>query len=225
MRIRSAAREALDMLVRAHLVTEGPPGRYGTHDLLRTYVAGCAQAESEPDRRAALIRLLEHYLATAGAAMDVLYPAERHLRPPVQGAAVPDLPLRGWLETERTNLVAAAGMAADHGWHDHVGRLAATVNRYLDLAGHYNDALAVHGHALSSARDHGDLAGQAAAHLHLGGISYYVPTATSAVATSRPARWTASPTCSAPPAVPRRPAATGGRLSTCTGCSAFRSRT
>ncbi len=168
------AREALDMLVRAHLVTESPPGRYGMHDLLRTYAARCALEEAEPDRQAALTRLLEHYLATAGAAMDVLYPAERHLRPAVQRAEVPCVPQRGWLETERTNLVAAAGMAADHGWHGQAGRLAATINRYLDLAGHYNDALAVHGYALSSARDHGDLAGQAAAHLHLGGISYYV---------------------------------------------------
>src|SRR6266511_2241036 len=82
-------------------------------------------------------------LYTAATAMDTLYPAERHRRPRVPRPAVPGPAVadpgaaRAWLDTERTNLVAAAVHAATHGWPDHTTRLAATLFRYLDTGGHY----------------------------------------------------------------------------------------
>jgi tetratricopeptide (TPR) repeat protein len=174
------ARQSLDVLVRANLIQESAPGRYSMHDLLRAYSAERADAEAAEDRRAALTRLLHHYLSAAGAAMDVLFPAERHRRPrpPVPVGPVPPVELaaqaRVWLDAERVNLVAAIGYAADHGWPTQAGYLAATVARYLELATHYTDALTVHGHALQAAREHGDHYSQSMAYLNLGQACYYL---------------------------------------------------
>jgi hypothetical protein len=77
------ARQLLDQLTRAYLIHPTRPGRYGMHDLLRAYAAEQAVHDTEPDRRAALTRLFDHYLHTAAAAMDTLYPAERHRRPSI----------------------------------------------------------------------------------------------------------------------------------------------
>ena len=164
------ARELLRELARAHLLTEHAPGRYAFHDLLRSYATGQCQAlDSEPDRRAALTRLFDHYLAAAGAAMDTLMPAERHRRPAIPPQARPLLPpldtadaAHAWLDAERATLVAVAGHTATHGWPTHTTRLAAVLSRYyLDIGGHYADGLTVHTHALRAAQRSGDRAAQA----------------------------------------------------------------
>lgn len=72
----------LGLLARAHLLQPARPGRFGMHDLLRAYAYRLARThDSEADRQVALTRLFDHYLSTAAAAMDALYPAERHHRP------------------------------------------------------------------------------------------------------------------------------------------------
>jgi hypothetical protein len=74
----------LALLARAHLLQPARPGRFGTHDLLRAYAYRLTRThDSEAERQAALVRLFDHYLGTAAAAMDTLYPAERHHRPAV----------------------------------------------------------------------------------------------------------------------------------------------
>jgi DNA-binding SARP family transcriptional activator len=71
----SQARAALSQLTRAHLLAEPGPGRFAFHDLLRAYAAERADAEdSQADRRAAVHRVLDHYLHTANAAARVLHP-------------------------------------------------------------------------------------------------------------------------------------------------------
>src|SRR6185503_8449225 len=127
------ARHVLDTLVRAHLVQfipaaatpvdpvpDADPGRYRMHDLLRAYAAECASAEeTEADQRAALTRLLHHYLATATVATNALYAAELTRRPRIPAACSPIPPVQApaaaqaWLDAERTNLVAVIGYAAD----------------------------------------------------------------------------------------------------------------
>ena len=82
------ASRMLELLARTHLIHRTRPGRYGLHDLLRAYAAGLAAAQdAEGERQAALTRLFDYYLAAAAAAMDILVPAERHLRPRVSGTA------------------------------------------------------------------------------------------------------------------------------------------
>ncbi len=77
----------LEALVRAHLVRGAGPGRYGLHDLLRAYArALAADKDGGREHQAALTRLFDYYLGAAAAAMDLLFPAERHRRPPAGSA-------------------------------------------------------------------------------------------------------------------------------------------
>jgi tetratricopeptide (TPR) repeat protein len=166
--LRDAA-EVLGLLARTHLIQRAGPGRYDLHDLLRAYARELATAsDTEDDRSAALTRLLDHYLHAAAAAMDTLYPSERNRRPriPVPASPVPLLadpaPARAWLDTERANLIALAAYAADWGWAGHATRLAATLARYLEIGGHYPEAIALYGHAGRAARATGDRDAEAA---------------------------------------------------------------
>ncbi len=167
------ARELVDLLARAHLVQRTGPNRATTHDLLRAYARRTTEAEdAESDRRAALTRLFDHYLATASAAMDAVHPAERHHRPAVPTTSAPFADVdsaRAWLDAERPAVLAVCGHAAAHGWPRHATTLAATLYRYLE-SGHYTDALAVHGHALRAARQSGDRHAEAVARTNLGAV-------------------------------------------------------
>ncbi|TDV52496.1 AfsR/SARP family transcriptional regulator [Actinophytocola oryzae] len=163
--------ELLDRLTRAHLVVLDSHGRYGMHDLLRAYAVELSAAmDSDVDRAAGMVRLLDHYLATTAAAMDLLYPKEGRHRtgttPPV--AVVPPDP-RSWLDAERRNLVAACAHAATRGLAGHAVSLANTLYRYLE-GGHHADALAVHTSGLRAAKESGDRAGEAHALTNLGAV-------------------------------------------------------
>jgi hypothetical protein len=168
-------RRMLDRLARAHLVQPTGTSRYGMHDLLRAYAAEQTHAiDSEPERRAALTGLFDYYLHAAAAAMDALYPAEKHRRAqvPAPTRPVPPLPsphaARDWLDTERANLVAVAAHAAGHGWLGHAIALAPILYRYLEVGGHYADAQAVGAAVLHAARETGDLAAEANSLRNLG---------------------------------------------------------
>ena len=82
------ARRALDVLARAHLLPPVSPGRYGMHDLLRSYAQELHRQHRHrgPEQHAALSRLFDHYLYTAAAAMEALFPAD--------ATAVPASPAR-----------------------------------------------------------------------------------------------------------------------------------
>jgi tetratricopeptide (TPR) repeat protein/DNA-binding XRE family transcriptional regulator len=171
------ARRILDRLHRASLLHAADPGRYGMHDLLRAYAheqaaARCTGGQCDQ----ALARLFDYYLAAAGAAMDVLFPAEAHPRPnnPAVGAVVPDMPgeaeARAWLDAELANLVAVTAHCVGHGWPRHAATLAGTLFRYLINGSHLAEALTIYGHALQAARRCGDLASEARALRGLGGI-------------------------------------------------------
>jgi tetratricopeptide (TPR) repeat protein len=166
-------RDRLDHLRADHLLQPTAPGRYTFHDLVRAHAATRATDEDRPaDRRAALTRLFDYYLANARTAMDHLYPARVEVPPPADPAPAltdPDT-AKVWLDVERPNLVAVAAHTATHGWPTHTTRLAATLSRYLD-GGHFTDALAVHGHAGRAAQHTDDPAGQATALLNLGTIN------------------------------------------------------
>jgi tetratricopeptide (TPR) repeat protein len=163
----TAARSAVELLARQHLVQVRGGGRYGMHDLLRVYARGLAGGDSE----AALGRLRDHYLATAATAMDTLHPAEAFRRPRIArpGTPAPDLAdpdaARRWLDTE----LACLTSIARHGSPSHAVRLSGTLYRYL-AGGHYDVGLALHGYALAAAVASGDDAGAAGALNSLGFI-------------------------------------------------------
>ncbi|HUD36035.1 MAG TPA: tetratricopeptide repeat protein [Streptosporangiaceae bacterium] len=167
------SRWLLDRLARAHLIEPAGPGRYSMHDLLRAYAADqVADQDSEQERRAALTRLFDHFLAAAAAAAGTLFPADPD-QPALPPPACPLPPVTNpaaalaWLDAQRSTLVAVAAHAADHGWPGHAIGLAATIFRYLD-AGHVAEAAAVHGHARRAAVRSGDRTAEAAALTMLG---------------------------------------------------------
>ncbi|ROP47820.1 tetratricopeptide repeat protein [Streptomyces sp. PanSC9] len=161
------ARRSLDVLSRAHLVRRSGPGRHAMHDLLRAYAAELASRhDGAAERDAALTRLLDHCLAASAAAMDVLYPAERHLRPAVE---VPDAGLpplrtadecRAWLRAAQHTLVALCSRTEEPGPSRHTVRIATTLHRHYERSGYLTDALTVHTHALRAARAVGDTRGE-----------------------------------------------------------------
>ncbi|GIM91891.1 AfsR/SARP family transcriptional regulator [Paractinoplanes toevensis] len=156
------ARRLLAVLVRASLVHAGRGGRYGMHDLLRAYAAELAAAQDPaPERKAALTRLFDHYLAGSVAAMSTLYPDG------TEGAGDPDA-ARSWIEAERPNLAAACIYGAAHGWYRFAIALAGTLFRYLDAGGPVAEAVTVTASAVSAARAVGDREAQARALSDLG---------------------------------------------------------
>ncbi len=169
------ARRSLEVLARAHLMHLTGPGRYGTHDLLRAYACGLAKSEdSEADRRTALSRLFDYYLAAAATAVDALSPAEGRQRPRISPADSPTPSIadpaagRAWLNAERPNLVALCAHTAAHGWPGHTIRLATTLFRYLDMGAHHPDALSIHTDARNAAGQTSDRAAEAYALANLG---------------------------------------------------------
>ncbi|MFF3484606.1 tetratricopeptide repeat protein [Streptomyces sp. NPDC002701] len=161
-------RQALDLLARGHLIQPTRRGRYGMHDLLRVYAAWQAERhDGGTHREAALDRLLTHYLAASCAAMDVLFPAEGHLRPRV-GAPSTELPpfstadlAQEWLAAERSVLAAVTAAEAARGRAEYAVGLATALHRHFDTRGLFTDALVVHGNALRAARAAGDRRGEA----------------------------------------------------------------
>ncbi len=165
-------RRTLAELGHAHLVESARPGVWSLHDLLRAYAADRPEA-GPGERAAALGRLLDHHLAVAAAAADVLHPAERHRRPEVPAAPGPLPPLpdpaaaRDRLDARLAALTAAAAVAGA-ARPDHAVRLAGVLDRYLLTGGHRAEGLALHTLALQSAVARGDLAAEARATMGVG---------------------------------------------------------
>jgi hypothetical protein len=177
----------LERLHRDHLLEMRAPGRYSFHDLVRAY-ATVRAGEEEPrtERRAAVTRLLDYYLGTTSAAMDVLYPSEAGRVPRVSPPSTPWPTLGeagavlGWLDAESQVLIAVASHAADHDWSAQAMRLAATLYRYVDGAQAADTVLADSGvardeppdaywrEAVSLFHQAGDPAGQARVLANLG---------------------------------------------------------
>jgi tetratricopeptide (TPR) repeat protein/transcriptional regulator with XRE-family HTH domain len=163
------AQRDLAALVRAHLVEPVEADRYAQHDLLRAYAAARSDEEDPTDLRVAgLGRLIGHYLTSAAAAMEVLVPAERARDTGSGEVRFADAAAaRAWLDAHRPALVATIAFAAERGWPAQAARLAETLWRYFDTAGHYLDALSTQDHALAIVRDRGDRAAEATALHHI----------------------------------------------------------
>jgi tetratricopeptide (TPR) repeat protein len=163
------AGQMLTVLARAHLVQPAETDRYGMHDLLRGYARELVAQDPEEQQRGALGRLLDYYLATASAAMDAAFPAERHRRPRIPAPGTEGPPMTSetaawaWLDTERASLIAAAAQATESGWPSHATRLSDTLFRYLDTVGLFAEARVLHGHAMRAARRSDDLPAEASA--------------------------------------------------------------
>ncbi|MEV6832360.1 BTAD domain-containing putative transcriptional regulator [Amycolatopsis sp. NPDC051102] len=141
----------LRVLCAASLLEEHLPGRFRMHDLVKLYAAELADPAT---RLTALTRLLDHYVSTAAAAMDLLSPDEPYLRPAVTGPrrSFTDVQAaRAWLDAERPSMLALV-TSAPKALADQVVQLSATLRRYLYVAAHHNEALTFHTTALALTR-------------------------------------------------------------------------
>lgn len=190
-----AVRRALDRLTRASLVRPVAAHRYELHDLLRGFARERALAEDDAQaRHDALLALFDHYVQTAGAAMEALFPVEAARRPAVRHHAAAQRFDAGsalaWLDGERANITAAIAFAAAEApaapaaaaipssalesrtLESRAVELAATVERYLNFGHHLADATSVHINALRTARRAGDVHAEATALTHLGFVEW-----------------------------------------------------
>jgi tetratricopeptide (TPR) repeat protein len=158
----TSARDAgrvLDALARGHLVEQRANGRYGLHDLLHAFAVELAETRDAPQvRHAALSRLLDHYLRHAAAAVSVSAPYDDRDR------------AERWLDAERSNLLAAAEVAANEGHTGFVTGLSSLLWRDLGMHAYLDEAIALHTLALAAARAEGDTRAVCYALGHLGGV-------------------------------------------------------
>src|SRR5262249_36163414 len=130
--------------------------------------------ESEAVQRAAELRCMSFYLASAIQANQMLYPS--HYAPselPVEGGVEPVAftnctQAKSWFDRERVNLLAMARHANTQGLHDHVWRLVDAITTFFDRHGSYGDSRTAGDLAASSARMMGDHFGEASSLIGLG---------------------------------------------------------
>jgi DNA-binding SARP family transcriptional activator len=163
-------------LTRTNLVVDHGNGRYTLHDLLRAYAADRAGAlETEEHRRAAIHRLLDHYVQAAYAAHRLLYPPRDPPDIPVSPAGPDNPPERlrdlpeavAWLTVEYPALLAAVRYAAAHGFDVHTWQLVWALNSFLDRHSHWHDLRVVSEAAVQAAGRLGHVTGKASAHRRL----------------------------------------------------------
>jgi DNA-binding SARP family transcriptional activator/tetratricopeptide (TPR) repeat protein len=169
-----AARRLLQDLLDHNLLLEPTAGRYRMHDLVRAHARAAAGTESEPERDAALDRLIGHYAHTAARAYAMLSRfAVRGLAVPAQ-AHPPDLPTSGaahaWLRAERANLLSCLECAAATGRDERALPLAAGLSSLLRLDGPWSQGRAVYGPAAAVAEQLGDTAGRVRSLTDLGNL-------------------------------------------------------
>jgi DNA-binding SARP family transcriptional activator/tetratricopeptide (TPR) repeat protein len=175
----AAARSAMVTLCRAHLVEERSPGRFGFHDLLRAYAAEkAAGTDSEPERPAALHRVLAHYLGTAHAADLLLSPGREPLAPVSEAAGVLAVDLTDrrdaldWFVAELPALFAVVDHASSTDLDFRTWDLVWGLETFLDRRGQwhereYGEAYRRYAGALQQAQSSGDSREEARLHSRL----------------------------------------------------------
>lgn len=145
----AATETLLDELSDHSLLDTPGRRRYRMHDLTTEY------ARNHPDtdaaqREHALNLLWNYYRRVAGLAMDRYEPRGTgpEAGPSTEPESVPDFPDSAratmWLDAERANLLTTAAYCADNGESEMVREVAATIFRYLELAGHWRDGVALY---------------------------------------------------------------------------------
>ncbi len=165
----------LGWLTETGLLTEHAPGRFRFHDLLRAYAVDRARAEDgQSQQRAAIHRVLDHYLHSAYSAARVLqkHPAAITLDPLQPGVAperVDDYEQSmAWFEAEHQVLVALVDLAVRTGFDTHGWQLPMTLPAYFDRKGYLRSFTAVQQAALAAAERLSDRKAQALVHRSIG---------------------------------------------------------
>jgi DNA-binding SARP family transcriptional activator/tetratricopeptide (TPR) repeat protein len=176
-------RRHLAELERARLLGEPVPGRYAFHDLVRAY-AGELAATHDPDgdRRAALGRLLDHYLRSAHAAERLLYPHRRAvpiIEPDPRVTVTTPADHRAalaLLDTECRTVITLIHRAEAAGFDTHAWQLTWAIDNFLERRGRWADWADIGGVALAAARRSGDPLGQLESHRALAAAALWIGT-------------------------------------------------
>jgi tetratricopeptide (TPR) repeat protein len=150
-----ATASLLEDLVEANLVQADIPGRYRMHDLVRVFAESLV---AEPERRTAILRLLDSYLHTLEAAglhlearrsdCGASSPPAQVFRTAAEGAA--------WTHDNWSTIVALMNLAEQLGAHRHTALLARMAYRSADVFGRSADALRLAERALAATDALGD---------------------------------------------------------------------
>ncbi|MFE7670694.1 ATP-binding protein [Streptomyces albidoflavus] len=153
----------LDELVEANLVEEVGPDSYRFHDLLRLHAHERAmEDDTSTVREQALRRFCDWCLHTATAAQQLLTPIQFTLprtyayQPVLPPPFSDDVAALGWLDSHRTQLLAAVELAARRGWYDTSWMLVDALWPLFHRLRHYADWIAAHETGVDSARRAGN---------------------------------------------------------------------
>ncbi|ARU51186.1 hypothetical protein CBR64_06440 [Cellulosimicrobium cellulans] len=183
----SESHGSLAALGRAHLVTHGPHGEVVVPDAVRTLAADLARSDDPFSARATAVgRLAARLINDARPAVRATSPhhdapgrTAGPTGPAATGPAATGSDSTGpgdaaaarttdaalaWLDAHRDLLVATSALAAEHELADVVTELSALLAPYLDSAGRWDDAVAVH----TAAVEHGRPSGRSQAGRDLG---------------------------------------------------------
>ncbi|WP_192781925.1 tetratricopeptide repeat protein [Kibdelosporangium phytohabitans] len=169
-------RDALEHLANAHLLREHAPDRYTFHDLLRAQARDTADREEHAsERKAALARVLDYFIAAVQHAHSVIDPlpgmgAAEHNLPPITDR---DQAMRWW-ERERNNLLATVRAATQAQLDAQAVELAKALVPFHSHTGHAQDRHDVQCAALRSARRLGDQAAEAHVLVDLASACHYL---------------------------------------------------
>jgi transcriptional regulator with XRE-family HTH domain/tetratricopeptide (TPR) repeat protein len=168
-------------LTQANLLVEHAPHRYVQHDLLRAYAAELAHTvDSQPQRDAAVHRLLDHYVHTAHAAAMVMDATRDPITvPPARPGVTPeelddDRRALAWFAGERPVLLAALGFGHEHGLYRHTWLLAWSLVGYMERRGGWPEFLAAENAGLAAARRLGDPDAEGRAHRYVASAHAYL---------------------------------------------------
>ena len=166
------ARPLLAELTSAHLLADRSRGRFTFHDLLRAYARELAGAhDSAEDGRAAIHRVLDHYLWTAYRAQELVGPSRVDAFTVAQALPlvtpeelVDHREALAWFTTEYQVLLAALRQAASQGFDVHAWQLTWAMASFFERRDHWHDAAAAYRIALESANRLNDSYAQAISH-------------------------------------------------------------
>jgi DNA-binding SARP family transcriptional activator/CheY-like chemotaxis protein len=166
------ARALVTELTSAHLLTSRDNKRFAFHDLLRAYARELAEThDPAEERRAAVQRVLDHYLHTSYRADGLLRPSQYDVI--ALGSPSPLVVTENlgdhhealkWLTTEYHVLLAALRQAANDGFDVHTWQLAWALTSFFDRSGRWHEAVAFQCAALEAANRLGDPYAQAKSH-------------------------------------------------------------
>jgi DNA-binding SARP family transcriptional activator/tetratricopeptide (TPR) repeat protein len=166
-------RPLLAELARAHLTTEHLPGRFTVHDLLRALATELVHTlDTDTGRRAAIRRILDHYLLTAHAADALLEPHRDAITPAAAapGTSPEELGTQpmDWFGREHAVLLATVDLAVASGMDTHAWQLAWTLSTFHMYRGHWQLQVATQRIAAAAARRTHSRTGLAHTHHDLG---------------------------------------------------------